>query len=277
MRSNGTVLAWGYSSVGATNVPADLTNVVAVAGGGDHSVALRNNGTVVAWGTASLTNVPPNLTNAVMIAAAIFHSLALRSDGTVVSWGDQTTVPAGLSNVVAIAAGGRHSLALHRNGTVTTWGSYYFGDPTGTPPASVTNVVAIACGQEHSIALRNDGTLVAWGAGLPQYAGFPNYTQSTIPKGLCGVLAIAACGRQSLAIYSGIPRPFKMSEPTWQANGSFQFRCEVEPGRQYKFEASRNLVDWDQAGAITASSEIFYAVDSGAYLDSRLFYRMTTE
>ena len=46
--------------------------------------------------------------NVVAIAAGDYHSLALKSDGTVVGWGynvnNQTTVPAGLSNVVAIAA-----------------------------------------------------------------------------------------------------------------------------------------------------------------------------
>ena len=62
------------------------------------------------------TTVPAGLSNVVAIAAGDSHSLALKSDGTVVAWGyngeGQTTVPAGLSNVVAIAAGGYHSLAL---------------------------------------------------------------------------------------------------------------------------------------------------------------------
>ena len=62
------------------------------------------------------TTVPGGLSNVVAIAAGGYHSLALKSDGTVVGWGDngygQTTVPAGLSNVAAIAAGGYHSLAL---------------------------------------------------------------------------------------------------------------------------------------------------------------------
>jgi len=50
------------------------------------------------------------LSNIVSIATGGDHNLALRSDGTVVAWGDnrsgQTNVPPGLSNVVAIAAGG---------------------------------------------------------------------------------------------------------------------------------------------------------------------------
>src|SRR5258708_1619242 len=49
------------------------------------------------------------------IAAGGNHSLALKSDGTVVGWGyndyGQSTVPANLTGVIAIAAGDAHSLA----------------------------------------------------------------------------------------------------------------------------------------------------------------------
>src|SRR5207244_1535234 len=77
-------------------------------------------GAVVAWGhnLYGQTSVPPGLSNVVGIAAGGYHSLALRSDGTIVAWGDnsfgQTNVPTGLRDVVAIAAGRAHSLALER-------------------------------------------------------------------------------------------------------------------------------------------------------------------
>src|SRR6185312_15398947 len=93
-------------------------NVVAIAGGNYHSLALRGDGTVVAWGddSAGQTNVPPGLSNVVAVAAGGFHSMALKEDGTVVAWGDdtagQSSVPVGLSNVVAISSGYFHSLAL---------------------------------------------------------------------------------------------------------------------------------------------------------------------
>jgi len=104
------VLAWGNIAGRSTNVPASLRNVVAIASGGAHCLALRSNGTVVAWGYGGLgqTNVPPNLSNVVAIAGGYGPSVALRSDGTIVTWGEnssgQTNTPRGLSNVVAIAA-----------------------------------------------------------------------------------------------------------------------------------------------------------------------------
>jgi len=100
------------------NVPSGLMNVVAIAAGGYHSLALKGDGTVMAWGDDpdGETDVPSGLTNVVAIAAGGHHSLALKGDGTAVGWGfdndGETDVPSGLTNVVAIAGGGYHSLAL---------------------------------------------------------------------------------------------------------------------------------------------------------------------
>ena len=99
-------------------MPAGLTNVVAIAAGNYHSLALRYDGTVVAWGddSAGQTNVPPGLSNVVAVAAGGFHSVALKNDGTIVAWGDdtagQTDVPPNLTNAVAISSGYFHTLAL---------------------------------------------------------------------------------------------------------------------------------------------------------------------
>jgi hypothetical protein len=77
------VAAWGANYSGQTTVPAGLTNVVAIAGGASHSLALRADGTVAAWGYNDYgqTNVPVGLTNVIAVAAGVGHSLALRADG----------------------------------------------------------------------------------------------------------------------------------------------------------------------------------------------------
>jgi len=121
-RATGQVLVWGNNSYGQTNIPANATNVMALAAGDVHCLALRADGTVVAWGNngSGQTNVPLDLTNAVSIAAGSSHSLALRSDGTVTLWGqilgngNTTTVPPEATNVVALALGpgARHALVL---------------------------------------------------------------------------------------------------------------------------------------------------------------------
>ena len=67
--------------------PPALTDAMGVAAGAVHSLILRSNGTVVAWGYDDWgqTSVPANVTNAVAVAAGDFHSLALRADGNVVA------------------------------------------------------------------------------------------------------------------------------------------------------------------------------------------------
>ena len=125
--------------------PEGLSNVVALAAGSGHTLALKNDGTVVGWGlnrhgeatgkpnlnptnnySSGLVTIGRNvLSNVVTIAASRGYSMALKNDGTVVAWGcihhdsrSPATVPAGLSNVVAIAAGEFYSLAITTNAAV---------------------------------------------------------------------------------------------------------------------------------------------------------------
>ncbi|MCW1925038.1 putative Ig domain-containing protein [Luteolibacter arcticus] len=190
------VLAWGDNRDGQTVVPPGLNNVVAVAGGYYHSLALKGDGTVTGWGYNgnNQTTVPASLTTAVAIAAGERHSLALRNNGTVVAWGynsdGQSTVPTDLSGVVALAANYRHSLALKSDGTVRGWG--YNGYGQLTIPAGLNAVVSIATGDRHSIALKADGTVTGWGNNT--------YNQLAIPVGLADVTSIAAGGYHNLAL-----------------------------------------------------------------------------
>jgi hypothetical protein len=130
--------------------PAGLNEVIAIATGAYHTLALKRDGTVVAWGwqndrlSSSIVwaTVPEGLTNVTAIAAGSRGSLALKSDGTVLAWGDnyygQTTLPAGLTNVTGIAAGEFHNLAIV---TVTVI------VPPLSPEQGIANLQAVASGQ----------------------------------------------------------------------------------------------------------------------------------
>jgi hypothetical protein len=193
------VIAWGGNSEGQTRVPSLLDDVIAVAAGAQHSLALTSAGTVVAWGddTSGQTTVPTAaLTGVTQIAAGFNHNVIRKSDGTLLAWGasgyGRTTLPGGITTATKVAAGSLHSLALLQNGTVVAWGDSTFGQ--STVPGSLTGVTAIAAGESHSLAL-SAGTVVAWGSNA---AG-----QTTVPAAaLSGITAIAAGWNHSLALKS---------------------------------------------------------------------------
>jgi Regulator of chromosome condensation (RCC1) repeat len=96
LKADGTVVGWGYNYFGeATGVPNTVSPYIS-------------------FGTVAIAGQP--LTNVVAIAAGAYHGLALKADGTVVGWGDnrdgQIIIPTGLTNAVAIAAGEYTSLFL---------------------------------------------------------------------------------------------------------------------------------------------------------------------
>ena len=213
LRSDRTVVGWGKNNDGqATGIPNSiwpgastgivtlagqiLSNVVAIAAGQDHSLALLADGTVRGWGYNPSGQADGGIagSNVMAVAAGYYHSVALRSNGTVVAWGDntfgETNVPVGATNVVAIAAGEAHSLALRADGTVVGWGGWQdFGQTT--TPAQATNVVAIAAGGAYSLALRADGAVIGWGEGFEGHTPVPTDTN---------MRAIAAGDRHSLAL-----------------------------------------------------------------------------
>ena len=192
----------GDNSFGQSEVITAATNVIAVAAGAWHTLALKADGTVAAWGDDSVgqCEVPLALTDALAIAAGGYHGLAIRANSSVAAWGaddyGQTDVPAGLGNVLAIAAGTWHSVALRADGTLVVWGDNSFQQ--ANQPAGLTNVTAVAAGGNHTLALKADGTLVAWGENTDAEGNVT--AQSVVPWGLTNVVAIAAGEYHSLAV-----------------------------------------------------------------------------
>ena len=276
LQTNGNVAASGiyYNDTGfpPMPVPTGLSNIVSVAAGHDHGLALGADGTVVAWGNNDYgqTNVPLGLSNVVMIAGGFGHSLALRADGTVAAWGNnaqgETNVPSGLSNVVAIAAGYDHNLALKADGTVVGWGLNDAGDIS--IPAGLSNVVAIACGAYHSLALRADGTVVAW--------GINTYGETSVPVGLSNVVAIAAGDAHSMALVNSAPPTRRPSLTNLvRGNGTFSLSLPTQNGHVYRLEFKNSLADnlWMASPLFSGNGNSQTLTDSSA-TNSQRFYRV---
>lgn len=258
---NGIVWTWGcddgagelgQGAITSTNSPAPITtglsNVVGVAAGNQHTLALCTNGTVFAWGQdasgqlgvgwlpyPSLTNVPIQtfvLTQIVAIAAGDSHSLALDSSGHVFAWGNGNlgqngdpsysnvatpTMLTTISNVIAIAAGFQHSIAITADNTVWTWGDNVNGalgrsdtnngsDWLPEPVPGLSNVVAIAGGDEFTLAVTSNGQVYAWGKNSDGQLGTNTATVSitnpVLVAGITNAVSVAAHpdGYHSLAV-----------------------------------------------------------------------------
>ncbi len=180
---SGSVIVWGNSNNGPTNVPSGLTNCVSIAAGKNHCLAALEDGRVVAWGDNQLgqLNIPPQATNVVLVSAGLGHSVALRKDLTVVAWGyndaGQTNVPAGLSGVVSIASGDSFNLALLSDGRIVGWGGPQYGISPGRPPQYLTNgsmpAISIGAGNSHGLAVDGYYRVCVWGTSDPRLTQIP--------------------------------------------------------------------------------------------------------
>jgi len=191
------IIEWGRNEFGQVNVPFNLSNVVMMAAGSWHGLALQADGRVIGWGRNDFgqVTIPPDAQNPAAIAAGFYFSMALLSNGTVRCWGDnswgQCNVPPGLSNVVLIAPGYDHAVVLKADGTVVAWGRNSSGQ-TLVPPG-LSNVVNIRASGHYTLALKGDGKLVAWGS--YDCAGIVSP-----PPTLSNVVAMAAANLHTLAL-----------------------------------------------------------------------------
>lgn len=210
LRSNGTVWAWGNNTDGQlgngtrsdySTIPVrvpGLSNVTAVAAGGNKGIALLSNGRVKAWG--------------------------LNEDGELGDGSTQkvSTTPVsvkGLRHVVSISSGNLFADALLSNGRVKSWGNNAFGQlGNGTtrnssvpvPVTGLSNVAQVSAGGDapsngQNMALLDNGRVMAWGDNADGQLGNGTTTNSSVPvhvKSLSHVQAIAAGGLHGMALLS---------------------------------------------------------------------------
>jgi alpha-tubulin suppressor-like RCC1 family protein len=194
LKADGSVWEWGNGTSGqlgdgrndkqsAPTMVKGLgpgSGVIAIAGGGSFSLALKSDGTVLAWGhnrsgqlgdghpgidravPAAVRGLGPG-SGAVGIAAGDSFSLAVKRDGTVLAWGNNQsgqlgdgTAPTdhatpvrvkGLgpgSGVRAVVAGGSHALAITGDSVVWAWGNNSSGQlGDGTAPTDHHTAVRV--------------------------------------------------------------------------------------------------------------------------------------
>jgi len=183
----------------ATSI-SSISNIVNVAAGQDHVLALCTDGTVWAWGADEDENDNP--TGQLGVGGLSYPYQTSTPTQSLIS-----------ATVVAIAAGAYHSVALDVSNQVWTWGQnsggqlgngssgYGLATSVPMPVAGISNVIAIAAGAYHTIALTADKTVWTWGTNSVGELGRTgdNTVPGQVPN-FSNVVAIAAGPDFSLAV-----------------------------------------------------------------------------
>jgi len=188
---------------------AGLDQVVQIAGGLSHMLALKKDGTVWAWGrgrdgelglgdrlSRAVPTRLPTLTGASRIGADGTMSWATLANGSVVVWGNAPSatstrdvyppvlLPSPLPGLLADAIEVGNGVALMRDGTVRTWGGNSFGSlgtgagvdavsVRGARVRSLSDIVHVWSGNNRRLALSASGSLYLWGpSGSPDAGSY---------------------------------------------------------------------------------------------------------
>lgn len=225
VKSDGTLWAWGANynhqlgdgtkttrSVPVPSVPGNEWKQAA-AGGGDYSLALRNDGTLWAWGnnwTGQLgIGGTKNTTNAVQV-------------GTSTNW-------------TKIWAGGIQSVGLQSDGSLWFWGSLD-GNGKGTNEFLVptrispdTNWTDVCFGYFTVFAIKSDGTLWSWGLKANFYTQTSDASMNATPMQVGTETDWQSCASSPGCFYHILR---KKDGSLWALDASEHRR--VKPASEYK-------------------------------------------
>jgi alpha-tubulin suppressor-like RCC1 family protein len=208
-----------------------------ISAGGEHSLAVRQNGTAWAWGC---------------------NGQGRLGDNTTVSKSSPVSVVGGFCDWCQISgSSSQHSLGVRTNGTAWAWGegsAGRLGDNTTVDKSSPVSVVGgftdwcqVSAGTNHSLGVRTGGTAWAWGYNLRGQLGNNSTTATSSPVSVLGGFTdwcqISAGTSFSLAVRQN------GTAWAWGCNGSGQLGINSCFG----FTSPRSVVggfcDWCQVSA----------------------------
>ena len=246
-----SILTWGANNMGQLGIGTgagrtqpgpgpSYSDVTAISGGREHTLALRSDGSVVAWGgnndgqigNGTKTNQPTPITVAglpaiAQVSTGHYSSLAITAAGALYAWGFNATGQLGIGNttsqthpvqvplsvpIASARSGADNTIALGTDGTVWTWGDNAYGevgDGTTTERNSpvqvpgLSGIVAVTAARDSDYAITASGTLYAWGRNDYGQLGLGDTTNRTVPTvvpGLPPVQSVVAGAFHAIAL-----------------------------------------------------------------------------
>lgn len=224
-RSNEGLLGFSKSVLyQETPLKAKLKNIVQLASGKDHVLALDSKGIVYAWGNGQQFQLGRKV-----LERHKFSALDPQQFG--------------LYDIKYIASGDFHCFAIDSNGHVFTWGLNQYGQcgitnaqgeledgslitrPTHIAALDDYNIVQIAGGEHHTLALTSEGEVLAWGRYDMREIGIP---KDKLPKSV-------------FKDQHGNPRSVPVPTKLFIANGQLKFKS-VGAGSHHSFAVTTDGV-----------------------------------
>uniref|UniRef100_A0A8V0XYV8 HECT domain-containing protein n=1 Tax=Gallus gallus TaxID=9031 RepID=A0A8V0XYV8_CHICK len=170
----------------------------------------------------------------VQIACGDHHSMALSRGGSLFTWGQNTHGQLGVGSqdpliskpqlvkglkgipLAQIAAGGAHSVVVSLSGAVYSWGKNDFGQlglghtedrdcPSYVEALEHWKAVFISCGEDHTAVLSKNGLVFTFGAGGAGQLGHNSTRNEFRPRMVAELwgarVSLVACGRQHTLVY----------------------------------------------------------------------------
>ncbi|XP_058054803.1 probable E3 ubiquitin-protein ligase HERC4 [Anopheles bellator] len=202
----GQIYSWGSNAMGQLGQDVDVTRqpsprlirsiaakqVVQIASGQYHCLALTNNGELYAWGSNAYGQLGIGTTNEKVATPTLVVSLA--------------GVP-----IAFIACGGNHSFAVSKSGAIFGWGKNTFGQlglndlnsrsfPTQLRTLRSLGVRYVSCGDDFSVFLTAGGGVFTCGAGSFGQLGHGSCNNEILPRMVFELMGSkitqVACGRR---------------------------------------------------------------------------------
>ena len=203
LSSAGNVYCWGLNTDGQLGIntttnsktpvevlgvggSGNLSGMVMLAGGGDHTCALSTAGNVYCWGYNNDSQLGNNSTTTELEPIEV---LGVGGSGN-------------LASIVSIAAGQYHTCAVSSAGNVYCWGynnKGQLGNNTTTTElvpievlgvggsGNLSGIQSITAGQDHTCAVSSAGNVYCWGYNVDGQLGNNSTTTSKTPIEVLGV------------------------------------------------------------------------------------------